>query len=77
MLRPGFTVEDVIGRNFDANHLKISWDHDHHGWIVSFICSGTLERIPTDGIKEIRFSKEGPSYCNECDNLIPQRGWGR
>lgn len=75
MKRPGFTVEDVIGRNFDANHLMICWDRDHHGWVVSFICSGTLERIPIGGIKEIRFSKDGSTYCNECDNPIPERSF--
>ena len=74
MKRPGFTVEDVIGRNFDANHLTICWDSTFGEYGIFFICSGALEMIPANQIKEIRFSKEGPTYCNECDNPIPERG---
>jgi len=76
MQRPGFTVEDIYGKNFDANHLSIAWDSSKYykAYVISFICSGALEIIPANLIKEIRFSKEGPSYCNECDNPIPQRG---
>lgn len=70
MKRPGFTVETNVGVNFDANHLSICWDC---GWVVSFICSGILERIPADGIKEIRFVQEGPDYCSECDGKILER----
>lgn len=72
MGRPGFTVEKDGGINYDANHLTICWDHNQ--WVISFICSGTLERIPAVLIKEIRFSKDGQSFCNECDGRIPERG---
>lgn len=72
MNRPGFTVETTDGKNFDANHLTICWDH---GWIVTFICSGILEQITSERIKEVRFANQykGPSYCNECDGPIPFR----
>ena len=75
MRKPGFTVEDIYGRNFDANHLSISWDSSYNkAYVISFICSGSLEIMPASMIKEIRFSKEGPSYCSECGNPIPERG---
>lgn len=69
--RPAFTVEMNGGINYDANHLTICWDN---GWVVAFISSGTMERVPVEMIKEIRFSKNGADYCNECDGPIPNRG---
>ncbi len=68
--RPGFTVEDKRGRNFDANHISYSW---HGGWVVSFICSGVMEILPVDEIQAIRFSKDEAYYCNECDGPVPTR----
>jgi len=68
-----FTVETNVGVNFDANHLAICWDH---GWVISFICSGVLQRIPVDAIKKIRFAEVGADYCNECDGPVPERGLG-
>ena len=71
MDRPGFTVEVDGGINYDANHLTICWSKGR--WIVSFICSGVLENVSINLIKEIRFSKKGVTYCNECDGQIPTR----
>jgi len=71
MKRPGLTVETTDGKSFDANHLAICWDH---GWSISFICSGCLTNIPVELIKEVEFTKEGPTYCNECDGPVPTRG---
>ena len=71
MKRPGFTVETTGGINYDANHLMICV-HDGE-WVVTLICSGGLTMVPADRIKEIRFSKEGPTYCNECDNPLMER----
>ncbi len=71
MKRPGFRLETKFGVSFDANNLIICWDR---GWIVSFICSGVLQRISANEIKEIHFTEEGPTFCNECDGPIPNRG---
>ena len=74
MKRPAFTVETNTGSNYDANHLMICWAHDHSRWIITFVCSGILITVPAEMIKEIRFSKEGAAYCNECDGPVPVRG---
>lgn len=60
MNRPGFTVEKKNGINFDANHIFYSWKSGK-GWCMFFVCSGSIEEIPVEEVKEVRFSPYGPN----------------
>ena len=71
MNRPQFTVETIEGTNYDANHLRYSWNVTA-GWIISFICSGGELEFNIDRIKNVRFKKEGATWCNECDGSLPE-----
>lgn len=73
MNRPGFTVETVEGSCYDANNLRYSWQKRFAGYGLSFTCSGNEMSFAVLEIKEIRFIKNGPTYCNECDGPIPNR----
>ncbi len=70
---PGFTVLLEDGNAFDANHLQYAW-MNRAGWVVTFVCSGAVRTATPDQIKEIKFHKEGLSYCGDCDGPIPDRG---
>ena len=69
-----FTIEDKEGVSYDASHI-FCVRKSLTGWFIYFICSGCLEEVPIEDVKEIRFSPGSViGFCDERDR--PYQKWG-